>query len=731
MNIANIFSKYMPSSMQTSNEKEKSPEEKKEHELNDNDRMLLITKKIDENFLTDTYENIISKKNFMNLEVSNHVIVNDYVFNDIEFLQDHYANSNQGLIQKLDKCQTKIGSLLLKHLFLKPVHNTEILKLRQKSIQKISKVRSQLLPLLKEIKLIENDLIWFWNNNNLNHIELMNDLIYFNYDIIPFFNVNEVLNNNERALLITNIYKIIVSPLLTILTPLISLLIPLIFLFYMQRKMNLNISIWTVFKQYIRTLLSSDSMKFFFKNPTKAMLASLLTKGIYLFMYFQNIYYSIQSSSNTNKIINIIHEKLNKMTTYTNLVNQMKTICAKNDLIDLSQFIEYKTIHDDLALYEDYFSSPVFKTNPYIFSNKGKILCIFKKFKENKESMINVFHYSGIIDALLSIEALISSSTEVNPYSFTKYIEKSQIPCVNMKDIWHPYLDISTVPNTVKNSIDIKNNILITGPNAAGKSTFIKSVILNIILSQTIGVSSASYFEITPFKMIETYLHIPDSKGSTSLFEAEMFRSKEYIEKIKNMDPSHFSFIVLDEIFSSTNYIEGFSGAYSILKKISSFDNAMSITTTHYTDLEILEKDTNGKISNYKFEVNYENEEIKFNYLLKKGVSRQYIALDLLKKNGFDNDVIEDAIKMCNKIKEKNLIFFQRLPVELVPDTEPLDLLQADGACERLQEEKKEEKVGITRSFVVPTTFAETKKIKKDKSKKDKSKKDKSKKRQI
>ena len=657
MNLQNIFSKYIPSVIPSNTEK--NPDEKKEHELNDNDRMLLITKKIDESFLTETYENIINKKKYMDLDSSNNVTINDYVFNDIEFLQDHYADSTQGLIQKLDKCQTKIGSLLLKHIFLKPIHNIEILKSRQLSIQKISKVKSKILPILKEIKLIENDLIWFWNNNNLNHIELMNDLIYFNYDIIPFFNLNEVLNNNERALLITNIYKIIVAPLLTILTPLISLLLPLIFLFYMQRKMNLNISIWVVFKQYINTLLSSDSMKFFFKNPTKAMLASILTKGIYLFMYFQNIYYSLQSSSNTNKIINIIHEKLNKMTVYTNLVNQIRSICSENNLTDLSQFIEYKNIQDDLAIYENYFNSPVFKTNPHLFSNKGKILCTFKKFKEHKESMINVFHYSGIIDALLSIEDLISNSSIVNPYCYTDYIENLSKPNINMKDIWHPYLDISTVPNTIKNSIDINNNILITGPNAAGKSTFIKSVILNIILSQTIGISSASHFEITPFKMIETYLHIPDSKGSTSLFEAEMFRSKEYIEKIKNMDPSHFSFIVLDEIFSSTNYIEGFSGAYSILKKISSFNNAMSITTTHYTDLEILEKDTNGKISNYKFEVEYKNDEILFNYLLKKGVSRQYIALDLLKKNGFDNDVIEDAIKMCNNIKEKNLIFFQ------------------------------------------------------------------------
>jgi DNA mismatch repair ATPase MutS len=165
--------------------------------------------------------------------------------------------------------------------------------------------------------------------------------------------------------------------------------------------------------------------------------------------------------------------------------------------------------------------------------------------------------------------------------------------------------------------------------------------------------------------MIETYLHIPDSKGSSSLFEAEMLRSKEYIEKIKTLDSNDFSFIVLDEIFSSTNYIEGFSGAYSILKKISSFTNTLSITTTHYTDLEVLENDTNGKIINYKFEVDYDNNnEIIFNYKLKRGVSRQYIALDLLKKNGFDDDLIEDAINMCKKIKDKNLVMF-------TPDSNP------------------------------------------------------------
>ena len=136
-----------------------------------------------------------------------------------------------------------------------------------------------------------------------------------------------------------------------------------------------------------------------------------------------------------------------------------------------------------------------------------------------------------------------------------------------------------------------------------------------------------------------------------------MLRSKEYIEKIKELEEDKFSFIVLDEIFSSTNYIEGFSGAYSILKNISKFKNTLFIVTTHYTDLCILENDTNKNIENYKFSVKYDNNNnIIFNYILEKGISYQYIALDLLKNNGFDEDIINDAINISKKISKSKII---------------------------------------------------------------------------
>ena len=627
------------------------PELKKEHELNTNDRMYLINKNIDDKYKLEIFSNIIDKKNFYNK--TNNIDVNDYVFNDIEFLHDHYLNDANGIFHKINHCKTNMGMLLLKKLLLNPISDRVILKERQKIILSISGAKDKLIPLIDRLAILESDLIWFWNNSNMKHIELMNDMIYFNYDIIPFLNVNDVLNNNEKALLISNIYKIIISPLLTILTPIISLLFPLILLFYFQRKTNIKIPIGTVIKEYFKVLFSNQSMNALFSSPSKAMMASLITKGIYVFMYCQNIYYSLQNSHNTNMIINIIHEKLNKMTEYINLSKKMKDICTEHHINDLSPFVTYDKMDEEIKLYEEYFKHSVFQSTPKLFSNKGKILYIFKQFQKNKEQITNLFHITGIIDSILSIEKLLSSRTTENPYCMCNYVSKDK-PLIEIRNIWHPFLNDN---NTVKNSLDVTNNILITGPNAAGKSTFIKSVIVNIIMAQTIGISSAEAFKITPFNLIETYLHIPDSKGSSSLFEAEMFRSKNYIEKIKNMDENKFSFIVLDEIFSSTNYVEGFSGAYAILKKISSFKNTLSITTTHYTDLEVLEKDTDGKIVNYKFEVDYdENKEIKFNYNLKRGMSRQYIALDLLKKNGFDDDLIEEAIKMCNKIKENKIL---------------------------------------------------------------------------
>ena len=136
-------------------------------------------------------------------------------------------------------------------------------------------------------------------------------------------------------------------------------------------------------------------------------------------------------------------------------------------------------------------------------------------------------------------------------FSFPKYLPSSN-PVFNEEQLWHPFLDNSKVIN---NNIILggsnKNNALITGPNAGGKSTFIKSIAISILLSQTIGITCCNNLSLTIFNNLETYLNIPDIKGKESLFEAEVNRSLEYINKLNKMEKYELSFIIMDEIFNS------------------------------------------------------------------------------------------------------------------------------------------------------------------------------------
>ena len=108
-----------------------------------------------------------------------------------------------------------------------------------------------------------------------------------------------------------------------------------------------------------------------------------------------------------------------------------------------------------------------------------------------------------------------------------------------------------------------------------GKSTFIKSLMLSILFSQTLTISFCKTQSFTPFSYIQTYLNIPDCKGKESLFEAEMNRAYKYISYLKTLeqDSELFSFIIMDEIFSSTNPREGLSGAYAIADKLGNYKN--------------------------------------------------------------------------------------------------------------------------------------------------------------
>jgi DNA mismatch repair ATPase MutS len=137
----------------------------------------------------------------------------------------------------------------------------------------------------------------------------------------------------------------------------------------------------------------------------------------------------------------------------------------------------------------------------------------------------------------------------------------------------------------VPNMMDLSTNVIITGPNASGKTTQLKTTAINIILSQQFGVGFYEHCSIAPYTHIHSYLNIPDTSGRDSLFQAESRRCKEILDKIRYTSNTERHFCIFDELYSGTNPKEAAKSAHSILKYLSQNANVRFILTTHYVNV--------------------------------------------------------------------------------------------------------------------------------------------------
>jgi hypothetical protein len=135
----------------------------------------------------------------------------------------------------------------------------------------------------------------------------------------------------------------------------------------------------------------------------------------------------------------------------------------------------------------------------------------------------------------------------------------------------------------VKNAADLTKNLIISGPNASGKTTYMKTVLLNLIFTQQFGVGCyGAGSVIKPFQHLHCYLNIPDTSGRDSLFQAEARRCKEILDIIKDGAAGDRHFIIFDELFSGTNPDEAVKSSTAFIKYLSKMDNVAFMLTTHY-----------------------------------------------------------------------------------------------------------------------------------------------------
>ena len=450
------------------------------------------------------------------------------------------------------------------------------------------------------------------------------------------------LNNNPQFLQLMSLYNIL-SPILSLCLPIFVLIIPFIVIKIKGAELSV-----IKYIDILKTLISNHAIfKIFTQfhqvdNGQKMYL--LLSSTFYLFSIYQNILVCIRFYSNMQKIhnylakfkkylaytleiMNYYHHKSNKLTKYTNFIKELD---------------QNRTVL--LYLYNDLCKITPFKFSFSKITEIGQIMYSFYQIYDNTQynnSILYSFGFNGYFNILSNIATLYNDSKLVKTTFISNTYNKKRKP--SFKKMYYPKFINNEPSNIVKNDCNLNKNIIITGPNASGKTTTLKSALINIILSQQIGYGCFDSLKLCPYDKLHCYLNVPDTSGRDSLFQAEARRCKEIIDCIDEENSKDFThFCIFDELYSGTNPEEAIISANAFMDYIVKHDNVTCMLTTHY--IKLCKKLSKNKvIQNYNMKTIKKNDNFEYTYKLIKGISKIKGGLKVLHDMKYPKEILDLA----------------------------------------------------------------------------------------
>jgi DNA mismatch repair protein MutS len=644
---------------------------------------------------------------------SKHFVANDNVFTDLDVYCGPIGNFGHNIFSQIDKTKTCFGRTELQRFLYQSFNDIDELKQKIKNRQAIVKylvenpdVFAEIDSQLDLIKNNEADLLWFWKRLDKAVTDFFSQAYFQEHSFLGLAAFNE----SSKMLGATSLNKIVGIPTACIIWPLFIVAPALIF---SQYKWSDNVDLRKMYDDFIaqdddarKALLgiwddlireNPDVVPNFFESnylsfSTKYSLKLLLKyyewlmkapvsifsndgmslkgkvavgavwAGYITLAHLLPLFLSIREAKNYNDLTNLIQDKMISVAAVTNSAYALGSIIESNPQLEQAfgaHILLQKNIDGDGAevnVLLDELKKDTFKDESSLLSNKGRVLASFKKMFRLKGGVVGALKSVGELDAYMSIAKLyLQNKDNKNArYCFAQIVDSDK-PYINAKGFWHPFIAPEKV---VTNDIELggntePHNVILTGPNAAGKSTFLKSFAWALFFANTFGMTTASSFEFTPFAQFNTYLNIADEEGKASLFQAEMHRAQQLLNSIKSLGNGQFSFVIMDEIFTGTNPEEGQSGAYAVAKNIAKYSSCICVVATHYKKLTELEADTNGYYKNYKVYVNKRADgTIECPYKVIPGISDQAIALMLLQQEGFDREIVDEAFDVLDGIQK-------------------------------------------------------------------------------
>jgi hypothetical protein len=439
------------------------------------------------------------------------------------------------------------------------------------------------------------------------------------------------LNESSSFLHCLSLYNL-TSPIFSLLSPLVMLLIP----FMILKMQNIPVSI-SSYIEHLKKIFKNTSIYKLFFNFTSVSFQSRVSAIFSLFIYLLQVYQNILSCVSFYRNITTIYKFLMDYKSHL----QQSLLLLDQVSGNIQSYSSYHGFLQEIVTQKEKILKVIGKLSlvrpcESIVSKIGQIGIMMNLYydifmKEDHHPLISyTFFIHEFNRDILSIQKAVKSKL----LKACKYKKKTE-----MKGFY--YLAHINEPN-VRNHVDLKDNLLISGPNASGKTTILKSVFLNVIMSQQFGYGCYEKASIRCYDNFHSYLNIPDTSGRDSLFQAEARRCKEILDCITEQpDKSHLC--IFDEIYSGTNPNDAVTCAKLYLNGMNKHKNKVDyMITTHY--IEVCEHFRNKPyVKNKKMNVKENAEKIEYDYKMVDGISYVNGGIFILKQLGYPSYLYESV----------------------------------------------------------------------------------------
>ncbi len=252
--------------------------------------------------------------------------------------------------------------------------------------------------------------------------------------------------------------------------------------------------------------------------------------------------------------------------------------------------------------------------------------------KNKKDDIEKLYLLIGRLESFITVASL---RTAVGNTVTPKFIKGSSVKAT---EIYHPLIE-----NPVVNSIVFDKGVLITGSNASGKSTFLKTLALNIIFANTIYTCFASEMVLPPLYVFSSMSLRDDLANKDSYFMVEIKALKRIFD-FHEKYPEKQIICFVDEVLRGTNTVERIAACTEILRNLND-TGVRTVAATH--DIELTDL-LNDLYDNYHFDEDVVDDDVLFNYRIKPGKATSKNAIKLLSIMGFSKGIVDKAKAMAD-----------------------------------------------------------------------------------